>query len=186
MIENYVLSWYHIMQNNQDDNLLMRSEFCTSASRLKKTVGATIMGFGISPRMPLMAILFLLSYVLAGCSGAHVAVGDSYARAEGYEKGGPPPWAPAHGYRAKYKYRYYPDHRVYYEGSRGVYFYYSNGQWRVSANLPIGIDIRFSDYVTLEMDTDKPYTYHSDVEARYPAGKAKGKAKGKEKKPKKW
>ena len=144
------------------------------------------MRFSTSIRMPLIAMIALLSCGLLGCSGAYVAAGDSSSHEEGYKKGGPPPWAPAHGYRAKHKYRYYPDHRVYYEGSRGVYFYYGDGQWRVSANLPIGIDIRFSDYVTLEMDTDKPYTYHSDVEARYPPGKAKGKAKGKEKKPKKW
>ena len=92
---------------------------------------------------------------------------------------GPPPWAPAHGYRAKHRYRYYPHHRVYYERERGVYFYYRDGQWRVSVNLPSSIRIDVNDYVTLEMDSDRPYEYDHEVVKRYPPGRLKKKKKGK-------
>jgi hypothetical protein len=88
---------------------------------------------------------------------------------------GPPPWAPAHGYRAKYKYHYYPSSRVYYDTGRRIYFYYNNGDWRVSVSLPNEIRIDVDDFVGLEMDVDKPYRYHSEVEKEYPPGKAKKK-----------
>ena len=92
---------------------------------------------------------------------------------------GPPPWAPAHGYRAKYQYRYYPESQVYYDSGRGVYFYYEDGRWRVSVSLPSSIHIEVNDYVSLDMDTDEPYKYHTDVFERYPPGKQKKKSKGK-------
>ena len=37
-------------------------------------------------------------------------------------KGGPPAHAPAHGYRAKHAYRYYPSSCVYFDASKKVYF----------------------------------------------------------------
>lgn len=92
---------------------------------------------------------------------------------------GPPPWAPAHGYRAKYQYRYYPESQVYYDSGRGVYFYYEDGRWRVSVSLPSSIHIEVNDYISLDMDTDEPYKYHADVVERYPPGKQKKKSKGK-------
>ena len=39
-----------------------------------------------------------------------ITVGDAAIVSDSKSKDqGPPPWAPAHGYRAKYTYRYYPD-----------------------------------------------------------------------------
>ncbi|NIN01822.1 MAG: hypothetical protein GTO24_28100 [candidate division Zixibacteria bacterium] len=96
-------------------------------------------------------------------------------------KSGPPPWAPAHGRRAKYKYRYYPSHYVYYDVYRGVYFYIEGDGWRVSARLPSRIHLDYADYVYLEMKTAKPYEYFADHRAKYPPGQAK-KKKGKKKK----
>ena len=96
-----------------------------------------------------------------------------------HDRGGPPPWAPAHGYRAKHRYRYYPHHRVYHEHERGVYFYYQDGRWRVSVSLPSHIQIDVDDYVTLEMDSDRPYDYDDEVIKRYPPGQMKKKKKGK-------
>jgi hypothetical protein len=37
--------------------------------------------------------------------------------------------------------------------------------------MRIRIDI--NDYVTLEMDTDRPYEYHNEVVKRYPPGQMK-------------
>ena len=63
------------------------------------------------------------------------------------KKPGPPPWAPAHGRRAKYRYYYYPSHYVYYDTARGVYFYLAGDGWRVSAHLPSGVQLEYADYV---------------------------------------
>jgi hypothetical protein len=95
---------------------------------------------------------------------------------------GPPPWAPAHGHRAKHRYYYYPESYVYFDVGRSLYFYYSGGGWQASVALPAGIHIAAGEYVSLEMDIDKPYVYHADVEKKYPPGQLKKKEKGKGKK----
>ena len=102
-----------------------------------------------------------------------------------YEKQTPPPWAPAHGHRAKHVYRYYPSNSIYFDTGRSLYFYYRNGTWTASASLPGGLRISVNDYVTLDMDTDRPYTYHGDVRKRYPPGQMKKKDKEKDKRGKK-
>jgi hypothetical protein len=88
-------------------------------------------------------------------------------------KGGPPPWAPAHGYRAKYRYRYYPSFQVYFDLDRKLYFYLKGERWLVSARLPSGIHIEVANYVNVELDTDKPNEYFSEHRKRYPPGQAK-------------
>ena len=93
----------------------------------------------------------------------------------------PPPWAPAHGYRAKHQYHYYPSSHVYYDTDRKLYFYLEGENWRFGASLPAGIKLDLGDHVTLGMDTDKPYEFHTDVVKQYPGGKPKGKDKRKEK-----
>ena len=105
-------------------------------------------------------------------------------------KEGPPPWASAHGYRAKYKYHYYPSSYVYYSSERRSYFYQDNRGWRSVYELPSWITIEKDDYVILEMDTHRPYEFHSDVIKKYPPGQKKimkkDKNKGKEKSKGKW
>lgn len=128
----------------------------------------------------------LLLFTFTGCQGMGFKIDSRSPHPKVYSEDkdtGPPPWAPAHGRRVKYTYRYYPGAHVYYEGGRGVYFYYRDGQWQVSATIPVGIRIDIDNFVTLEMDTDKPYEYHDEVVKRYPAGqqKNKKKKKGKEK-----
>jgi hypothetical protein len=119
----------------------------------------------------------LLFIFISGCQGTRVVIENNHSPepSPSYKKGGPPPWAPAHGYRAKHKYRYYPSSRVYHNRGRGVYFYYKDGQWRVSVSLPTTIRIEVGDYVTLEMDTDKPYEWDHEVIKKYPPGKMKKK-----------
>jgi hypothetical protein len=124
-------------------------------------------------------------FFLVGCQGTRVVVESepSQEPSPAYKKGGPPPWAPAHGYRAKHRYRYYSSSRVYYENERGIYFYYRNGEWHVSVSLPSSIQIDVNDYITLEMDNDKPYEWDHEVIKKYPPGqlKKKNKEKGKSK-----
>lgn len=131
-----------------------------------------------------LAFLLLLAapWVLSGCSGpVRVEAGGEpgYRRGRPPGEPGPPPWAPAHGYRAKHRYRYYPSQEVYYDEDRGVYIYYGGGRWRVGVSLPRGIRLDAGEYVTLEMDTDKPYRYHDEVRRHHPPGQLKNRGKGK-------
>lgn len=136
-------------------------------------------------------LLWCLFFILS-CQGTRVIIENepSPASSPSYKKGGPPPWAPAHGHRAKHKYRYYSSSRVYHHRERGAYFYYKDGQWRVSISLPSSIRIDVGDYVTLEMDTDKPYKWDREVIKKYPPGQRKKKhkkhKKHKKKKKNKW
>lgn len=129
-----------------------------------------------------------LGLVSLGCAGVAVSAGEGGGAYRIEPEGqGPPPWAPAHGYRAKYRYRYYPDDYVYYDGSRSLYFYYAGGGWRAAVALPSSIRIDLDRYAVIEMDTDRPYVYHSDVVKRYPPGLEdnQGRGKGRDKHPEK-
>ncbi len=95
------------------------------------------------------------------------------------DKKGPPPHAPAHGYRAKYRYHYYPACAVYFDINRKLYFYLSGDNWRVSAELPSGLRVKLGELVTLELETDKPYLYYKEHQKKYPPGQAKKKNKNK-------
>ena len=138
-------------------------------------------------RLTLIMVLlvgFIFSVMVSGCQESRVVVADDHPVYEAKDSG-PPPWAPAHGYRAKHRYNYYPSSYVYFDIDRILYFYLSAGQWRVSASLPADIRIEVGESVVLEMDTDTPYRYHTDVVKHYPPGQAKkmqkdnGKGKGK-------
>ncbi|MFC1533201.1 hypothetical protein ACFL7M_07550 [Thermodesulfobacteriota bacterium] len=129
----------------------------------------------------ILVLVLSLPLSFIGCQGMRFSIESKPSKETPptYKKEGPPPWAPAHGYRAKHKYQYYPKSRVYYEKESGVYFYYKDGKWRVSVSLPSHIRIDIKDYVTLEMDTDKPYKYDHEVIKRYPPGQLKKKNKKK-------
>jgi hypothetical protein len=87
-------------------------------------------------------------------------------------QGGPPPHAPAHGYRAKHEYQYYPDPEVYFDPRRELWFFLSAGDWRAAASLPLELRRRLDDFVTLELETDRPYRYHDRHRSHYPPGQA--------------
>ena len=93
--------------------------------------------------------------------------GIVHAKGDKKKKGGPPSWAPAHGYRAKQKYTYYPRQEVYYSSEQKEYFWLDGGSWKVGVKLPDSIKIGGSG-VTVELDTDKPYTQHSTVKKKHP------------------
>ena len=132
----------------------------------------------------LIGTMGLSFFAAAGCQSGRVIVGSEPAyRHEPPPPSrapGPPPWAPAHGYRAKHQYHYYPSSHVYYDTGRRLYFYYSSGRWEASVSLPASVRIDVNEYVTLEMDSSEPYRYHPDVVRRYPPGlQKKGPPKGK-------
>jgi len=135
---------------------------------------------------------FIISYlVIFGCTGTKVKAkyetkdNSGYTKTEHkhkHKKGGPPAHAKAHGYRAKHRYRYYPDCSVYHDIRRGLYFYIKGCNWEVGASLPHNLQMGLGESVSLELDTDKPYTYHAEHIKQYPPEKMK---KGKQKKNKK-
>jgi hypothetical protein len=95
------------------------------------------------------------------------------------KKGGPPAHAPAHGYRAKYQYLYYPSSNVYKDTERGLYFYLKGDRWEVGASLPLPLREGLGESVVLELDTDKPYIHHAEHVKKYPPKKSKPKKKKK-------
>ena len=91
---------------------------------------------------------------------------------------GPPPHAPAHGYRARHHYYYYPDVRVYYDTGRGVYFYLRDGEWTMSVDLPNRLSVSLGSRVSLQMEADRPYVKHREHRRKYPGKKGKGRGRG--------
>ncbi len=121
--------------------------------------------------------------MLAGCAtdgrspnvGVGVSVGGSAPPPVIAEapRGSPPTWAPAHGRRAQeaqyryYYYHYYPASGVYMNVSTGSYFYLSGGTWQVAMTLPSTVVLDTSNYVSLELETDRPYLYYDEHKVRY-------------------
>jgi hypothetical protein len=87
------------------------------------------------------------------------------------KKGGPPPWAPAHGYRAKTRYVYFPQHNIYYDTQRSIYIYVnSGGNWEIGAKMPRGVNrstLRDSRQVELRLNIDNPQRYNTEHLRRY-------------------
>ena len=148
--------------------------YCTLAKRL--FIGLAI-GF------------FIVSAIFTvGCTARKIKVvyekdGNSGYSEVGYKhkKEGPPPHAPAHGYRAKHQYRYYPSCSVYYDYGRKIYFYIKGDHWEVGASLPSHLRISLGDSVNIELDADKPYIHHAEHVKKYPPGQLKNKNKKKHK-----
>ncbi len=81
---------------------------------------------------------------------------------------GPPPWAPAYGYRAPlYEYYYYPDSGVYYSLATSTYFYMQRGGWQFGVTLPAGMMINPGTYVSLQLATDRPYLLYDEHRVAY-------------------
>lgn len=96
----------------------------------------------------------------------------------------PPPHAPAHGYRAKHEYVYYREREIYYEPERRLWFWIDGGDWRFGASLPAYFQQFTSGGISIQLDSDTPYTEHRYVVDHYGKG-SKNKSKGKGKGPKK-
>jgi hypothetical protein len=85
--------------------------------------------------------------------------------AQGRSGGGPPPWAPAHGYRAKTRYVYFPDHNMYFDLQKNMYIFLSGGGWMVAATLPrvyANINLKTSRHVELDFYSENPQRNNKD------------------------
>ena len=83
------------------------------------------------------------------------------------KKNDPPAHAPAYGHRSKRRYQYFPSAAVYHDGERGLYFYLRGSEWRIAVSLPADLRNRLGDFVTIEMDSDKPYIYNDQHKKQY-------------------
>lgn len=86
---------------------------------------------------------------------------------------GPPPWAPAHGYRAKTRYVYFTEHNFYYDNDRGVYIYMSGKNWEVSAKIPDlfkNVNLTAEVKIDLDFSADNPQKYNADHQKKYKKG----------------
>ena len=80
----------------------------------------------------------------------------------------PPPWAPAHGWRAKHQYVYYPSAEVYYEPASRMWFWLGGDGWQAGINLPIALQGYVGvGGVNIALDIDRPYLRNDYVVRRY-------------------
>jgi len=140
------------------------------------------MNYNIFNKMLLLFFILLCLFSFSACRTTSGEVGYKWGPGtdSGHppdikkpRKNGPPPHAPAYGYRAKYNYRYYPASSVYYDTNRSLYFYLEGPNWRISASLPRAIQVGLGDHVVLEMEADKPYIHYDEHKHKYPPGKFK-------------
>lgn len=102
-----------------------------------------------------IAVLFVLAFATAG-----LVAPTAYAD--------PPPWAPAHGWRAKHRYVYYPSAEVYYAPDTRMWFWLGGGGWQAGVSLPVALQgyVRVGG-VSIDLDVDRPYLRNDDVVRRY-------------------
>jgi len=121
----------------------------------------------------------VFAFMVFGWTGCTIQTGGVVV--EEKSKGGPPPHAPAYGYRAKHSYHYYPASYVYLDVTRRVYFYMEGSVWRTTVSLPDSIRVKLGDHVTIDMDDDEPYREFESHKKKYPPGQMKKMEKGKKK-----
>ncbi|HAW57526.1 MAG TPA: hypothetical protein DCX03_00700 [Bacteroidales bacterium] len=98
---------------------------------------------------------------------------------------GPPPWAPAHGYRAQVRHIYFPEYNIYFDLKRNVYMFMSGDNWVVGVNLPPHLakeNLKRAAKIELELNIDDPYRFNADHKGKY---KVQVKATPEKKKPNK-
>lgn len=75
----------------------------------------------------------------------------------------PPPWAPAHGYRAKTRYVYFPQQNFYFDLKTNNYIYLNGSSWLFSVSVPTifgSINLATTRQVELDYYSEKPYVYN--------------------------
>lgn len=80
----------------------------------------------------------------------------------------PPPWAPAHGWRAKHQYVYYPNAEVYYAPASRMWFWLGGNGWQAGVSLPAALQgyVQVGG-VNISLDVDQPYLRNDYVVRRY-------------------
>jgi hypothetical protein len=113
-----------------------------------------------------MILCFVVSFFAFDISSGKIQFSPDRVFAKA-KKSGPPQHAKAHGYRAKHTYRYYPAANAYYDEERKTYFYLEGSQWRVGVSIPGALSVHLGNYVTIGMDSDKPYNSFEEHKRQY-------------------
>lgn len=80
----------------------------------------------------------------------------------------PPPWAPAHGQRAKHHYVYYPSAEVYYAPATRMWFWLGGNGWQAGVSLPVALQgYARTGGINIDLDVDRPYLRNDYVVRRY-------------------
>jgi hypothetical protein len=107
-----------------------------------------------------------LLYFLPGCVAVVEKPSDMAAIES--DRNGPPPWAPAHGWRRQHEtYYYYPASQVYYYPNAQRYYWLDGREWRSGDRLPRYYVLQANKKVTLDLDYE-PHTQHAKIRAMYP------------------
>lgn len=114
----------------------------------------------------LVSILSLFLWCASGTSNAQVSVSLNF------NIGSQPVWGPT-GYDYV-EYYYLPDIDVYYDVPQHRYYYYNNGRWRYSSNLPS----RFGNYdfynsYKVVINEREPWRNHKNYREKYSSYKGR-------------
>lgn len=93
--------------------------------------------------------------------------------------GGPPPWAPAHGYRAKTRHVFFPAYNVYYDLIKGVFIHPVGPKWVITPKPPLllkGVDLKKAKQVELDLNVDNPHKHNAEHIKLHKIKPAPGKA----------
>lgn len=107
------------------------------------------------------------------------AIGQGRGNAGERPGGGPPPWAPAHGYRAKTRHIFFPEFNFYFDITKGVYIYLSGTKWLTNQNPPVflsGINLKTTKQIELDVNINNPQKFNKDHIVKYKVKPAKNKA----------
>jgi hypothetical protein len=103
-------------------------------------------------------------FIAMGIAGNDVvAQGKGKGHTKVKKAGGPPSWAPAHGYRAKTRHVFFKEYDVYYDLQRSVYISLSGSNWIVSAEIPTkiaNVNLSAAVQVEIDLDSDDPQRYY--------------------------
>ena len=108
------------------------------------------------PKPILLIVSLLLAVGITGCVYAP-------------PREGPPPHAPAYGYRYPYyyDYYYYPSVPLYFHIYTGYYYYLDHGRWVRTKTLPRQVYLHHNDRVKLRIEDDKPYRWYNQHQKQY-------------------
>lgn len=79
-----------------------------------------------------------------------------------HHRSGPPPWAPAHGYRARH-HVYFRDYHTFYDPYRGGYVYWQDNRWIFSPRLPVFMANVDLGRARIQVMTGIPLSRHPEV-----------------------
>lgn len=109
-------------------------------------------------------------YKLLFCAVLSLLLSNEIAAQAKSNGQGPPPWAPAHGFRAKTRYVYFPEYNFYFDLEKKVYIHFQAGKWNVSIELPSrlgNLNLRNASKFELELDVDNPQIYNAEHQMRF-------------------